>query len=208
MFAKLTVEEFLDKLGSNSPTPGGGGAAALAAAEAAALLTMVARLTTGKPAFAAIEGQVQEIIAEGDRRRQELMACIDRDAEAFEAVMGAYGMPRATPEEKEARAAALQPALKAATESPVAIARHCASIVSLAADMAEAGNPNTITDAGTAAALAEAALAGAILQARVNLKSIKDEEYVKHAQGEISFLLMTAREGRERAMWAVEKKLG
>lgn len=207
MLADLTLKEFLEQLGSNSPTPGGGGAAALSGAQAAGLLTMVARLTAGREAFAAIEPKVQEIIIEGDRRRQELLEAIDRDATAFQAVMAIYSMPRSTTEEKEARTAALQPALKGATESPLAIARHCASIVSLAADMAEAGNPQTITDAGTAALLAEAALTGAVLQARINLKSIKEIEYVKRAEGEIAFLMMTAREGRARAMAAVEQKL-
>jgi formiminotetrahydrofolate cyclodeaminase len=208
MFADLTIAEFLERLGSSSATPGGGGAAALTGAQAAGLLTMVARLTAGRPAFASIETRVQEIIQEGDRRRQELSAAVDRDAAAFEAVMAAYALPRATPEEKEARAATLQPALKGATESPLTIARHCATIASLAAELAETGNPQIITDAGTAALLAEAALTGAVLQARINLKAIKDPEYVERANGEISFLLMAGREGRERALAAVEQKLG
>lgn len=207
MFSSLTVDDFLAQLGSDSPTPGGGGAAALTGAQAAGLLTMVARLTAGREAFAAIEGRVQEIIAEGDRLRHELVQCIDRDAAAFQAVMAAYALPRATPEDKAARAEALQPALKGATESPLTIARHCATLAGLAADMAELGNPQIITDAGTAALLAEAALSGAVLQARINLKAIKDTYYVERSQGEISFLSMAAREGRERALAAVEKKL-
>jgi formiminotetrahydrofolate cyclodeaminase len=208
LFSSLTIDEFLQQLGSNSPTPGGGGAAALTGAQAAALLTMVARLTTGKKAFADIEERVQEVIAQGDQLKQDLTAYIEHDAAAFQAIVEAYALPRTTPQEKEARTAALQPALKDATESPMAIARHCVTIVSLAGDMAEVGNPQIITDAGTSALLAEAALAGAVLQARINLKSIKDEQYVERTQGEIAFLLMAAREGRERALAAVEKKLG
>ncbi|NWJ98688.1 MAG: cyclodeaminase/cyclohydrolase family protein [Chloroflexi bacterium] len=207
MFSSLTIKEFLTQLGSSRPTPGGGGAAALAGAQAAALVTMVARLTAGKKAFAAIEERIQEVIADGDHRQQELATFIDHDAKAFQAVMAAYALPRATPEQKQSRNLTLQAALKSATETPLSIARHCVAIVRLAGDMAEVGNPHIITDAGTAALLAEAALAGAILQAQINLKAIKDSQYVEQTQVEITFLVMAAREGRERALAAVEKKL-
>jgi len=207
MLSESTIAEFLEQLGSSQPVPGGGGAAALSGAQAASLVTMVARLTAGKAAFAAIEGRIREIIVEGDRRRQELIQAIDQDAAAFEAVIQAYALPHTTAEEKAVRAASLQPALKGATESPLNIARHCVALVGLAAELAESSNPQTISDAGTAAVLAEAALSGAILQARINLKAIKDTQYVEHSRGEIALLLMVARDSRTRAMAAVEDRL-
>ena len=145
-FANSTISDFLAALGSKEATPGGGGAAALTGANAAALVTMVARLTAGRPAFAEIEERVQHIIAQGDSIRAELTA-----ANAKEAQIGA-------------------------TESPLTIARHCATLTEFAAELAESGNPQTVTDAATAVLLAEAALQVAILQARINLISIKDAD--------------------------------
>jgi methenyltetrahydrofolate cyclohydrolase len=206
-FSKFTVEEFLERLGSKTATPGGGGAAALAGASAAGLVTMVAHLTAGKPNFAALEERVQAIIQEGEQIRLELTGMIQKDADAFEAVMAVYAMPRTTPEEKAERTAALQPALIGATESPLDIARHCATVAERAAELAEAGNPQTITDASTAAALAEAAAQGAIMQARINLKSIKDSEYVEQKKAEIIELIRRAETARTRAIAAANAKL-
>jgi formiminotetrahydrofolate cyclodeaminase len=207
MLAELTIADFMARLGSGEATPGGGGAAALTGAAAAGLVTMVARLTTGRPAFAAIEERVQAIIREGDALRQSLLAAVDTDAAAFEQVMAAYALPRKTDDEKAARKAALQPALQGATESPLAIARSCLVIGGMAAELAEAGNPQTITDAGTAATLAQAALQGAIFQARVNLKSLKDAAYTGPVGQEIEKLLAASQEATRRALQAVEQKL-
>lgn len=203
----LTIADFLARLGSDEATPGGGGAAGLAGACAAALVTMVARLTTGKPAYAALEDRLQAIISEGDRLRAELMAGIDDDAQAFETVMAAYRLPKKTPAEKEARQAALQPALKIATEAPLRIAQACLAAGRLATEMAQNGNPQAVTDAGVAATFAEAALQGAIFQARVNLKTIKDEAYVAEKKREISLMLEQAMQNRQTALETVEQKL-
>jgi methenyltetrahydrofolate cyclohydrolase len=207
MLAGLTIEEFMARLGSGEATPGGGGAAALTGAAAAGLVTMVARLTTGRPAFAGIEPRVREIIREGDRLRENLLAAVDTDAAAFEQVMAAYALPRRTEQDKAARKEALQPALRGATESPLAIARACLIISGMAAELAEAGNPQTITDAGTAAALAQAALQGAIFQARINLKSLKDVTYTGPIRQEIERLLAQAKATTQQALQAVEEKL-
>jgi formiminotetrahydrofolate cyclodeaminase len=139
--------------------------------------------------------------------RKNLLVAVDTDAAAFEQVMAAYAMPRKTDDDKAARKAAMQPALQGATESPLAIARSCLVISGMAAELAEAGNPQTITDAGTAATLAQAALQGAIFQARVNLKSIKDETYTGPIRQEIENLLAASQEATRRALQAVEQKL-
>ena len=207
LLSELHLEEFLERLGSKEATPGGGGAAALTGANAAGLVTMVGRLTTGRPAYAAIEAQLQQVIEEGDQIRANLLRAIDADAAAFEAVMAAYGLPRATAEDKAARQIALQPALRGATESPLLIVRLCQKVVEMAAWLAEAGNPQTITDAGTAAALGYAAMQGASMQARINLKALKDHHYVKHTGTEIEQLLNDALIDQIRALTAVDQKL-
>ncbi len=208
MLAELTIQEFMAQLGSKAATPGGGGAAALSGASAAGLVTMVARLTEGRPAFAHIEARLKAIISEGDQLRHQLLQAIDGDAAAFETVMAAYGLPRGTSEEKSARALALQPALQAATEAPLTTARACLRVAGLAAELAETANPQTITDAASAGVMAEAGLQSAVFQARINLNSIKDVEYLKTTRAEIAELLTKVAEVRGRAIATLEKNLG
>jgi formiminotetrahydrofolate cyclodeaminase len=205
--AQKKVEEFLAQLGSDAPTPGGGGAAALAGASAAGLVTMVARLTSGRETFAAHEHRMSEIITIGDMSREELLKAVDGDANAFDAVMSAYRLPKATPEEKTSRAAGIQEALKIATESPLGIARSAALMAELAAELAEIGNPLTVSDAGTAAILGEASVQGALLQAKINLKSIKDTGYVEKTRAEIEELIERASTARFRAASITAAKL-
>ncbi len=207
MLSELTIGQFIERLGSGEATPGGGGAAALTGACAAGLLTMVAHLTAGRPAFAAIESQVQAIISEGEQLQAELVGAIEADAQAFQAVMAAYALPRTTADHKTARQLALQPALIGATESPLRIARACGRVSQLAVVLAEAGNPQTITDTGTAASLAFAALQGAIFQARINLKAIKDRQYAAARETEIEQLITASVADRDRTFAAVEQKL-
>ncbi len=202
-----TLSEFLEQLGSDAPTPGGGGAAALTGATAAGLVTMVARLTTGREAFAAHETRLQEIIRQGDELRQDLLAAIEWDANAFETLMSSYRLPKATPEEKAERATKIQAGLLLATDSPLGIARRCATLAELAAELVEIGNPLTVSDAGTAAVLAEAALQGALLQARINLKSLKNAEYVEKTRTEIAELTQRSQTARGKALNATLIKL-
>jgi len=202
-----TISEFLEQLGSDAPTPGGGGAAALTGAAAAGLVTMVARLTTGREAFATHETRLQEIIGQGDELRQELLAAIEGDATAFETLMSSYRLPKTTPEEKAERTSKIQEGLLLATESPLGIAHRCATLVELAAELVEIGNPLTVSDAGTAAVLAESALQGALLQARINLKSLKNAEYVEKTRAEIAELTQHSQTARDNALHATLAKL-
>lgn len=204
MLIKQTLQEFISQLGSEAATPGGGGAAALCGANAAALITMVARLTTGRPAFAGFENRLQQIILEGDQLQTQLLNSIEADAQAFEKVMAAYALPK-TP--KEARQVELQIALVGATDSPIQIAHACHQVCQLAAELADKGNPQTITDAGTAALLSQAALQSAILQARINLKAIKDTDYKTKTQTTIDDLTAQTALACQQALAAVNQKL-
>ncbi len=178
--AELKLREFSDRLASAAPTPGGGSASATAGSLAAALVAMVGRLTLGK-----LEGeehvvereQMEQAVQTADRLRLELLELADRDAEAFEQVMAAYRLPKSTEEEKSKRRATLQEALKGATEVPYRIAEICEEVLQLAKTMADRGARTAVSDAGTAASLAAAALHSALLNVDINLKHIKDERY-------------------------------
>src|ERR1700752_2790824 len=110
-----TIAAFLDDLASERPTPGGGGAAALCGAIGAALVSMVANLTIGKKTYEAVWEDLEAVNIKTEALRAELTRAIEEDVAAFNSVMGAYGLPRATEEEKAKRTAGLQAALKGGT---------------------------------------------------------------------------------------------
>lgn len=134
-----SITKFLDDLASERPTPGGGGAAAVMGAIGAALVSMVANLTIGKKNYEAVEDDLKAARAEAERLRGELTAAIEEDVVAFNSVMGAYGLPRATDEDKAARTAAIQAALKEATLAPLRAVKACFEVILLSEAAAEKG---------------------------------------------------------------------
>lgn len=205
--AELKVTEFLEVLGSDSSTPGGGGAAALTGANAAGLVGMVARLTARHPEYAAHEPHLREIIAATDFLRDELTHAIDGDAAVFGQLMAGYKLPKATEAEKQQRSQIIQANLRAATESPLNIARRCLEVIKLALELVQTGNPHTISDAGAAAVLGQAALESALLQARINLKTLKDSQYIAAVRQEIAALEQQSRQLRDQAFTLTVERL-
>lgn len=165
---------FLDRLASGSPTPGGGSAAATAGAMAAALAAMVARLTLGKKKFTEVEGRMLELTEAAEALRGRLAAAVQGDAAAFDAVLQAMRLSRATEPEQQARSEAIRRATVEAARVPLEVALASVEAAELAAEVAEVGNPNAISDAATGVALARAALQGAALNVRVNTRQLGD----------------------------------
>src|ERR1700736_4232661 len=133
MTTNSSIVTFLDDLASERPTPGGGGAAVVCGAIGAALVSMVANLTIGKKNYEAVWEDLEAVNAKAEALRAELTGAIEEDAVAFNSVMGAYGLPRATEEEKATRAAAIQAALKDATLAPLRAVKACFEVIRLAA---------------------------------------------------------------------------
>ena len=177
MYPELTLETFLTRLASADPEPGGGAAAALAGATAAALVSMVANLTLGKPQFAAAEPAMREALAKAETLRAALLEAVDRDSEAFRGVMRAYGLPRATDDEKATRRTAIQDALRAAAQEPAHVVRKCREVAEISVVVAEHGNPNVRSDAIVAAVLAEAGGTSAACNVEINVKMITDAAF-------------------------------
>lgn len=177
-----TIGAFLDALAGPSSTPGGGAAAALAGAMGAALVSMVANLTIGRPKYAAVEEEMQHILAAAEAARVELTALAELDARVFDRVMEAYRLPKETEEQKARRQEAIQAALKEATEVPLRVAEEAVRVLELAHKAAEKGNVNVISDAGAGAVLADAALETAALNVAINVALIKDARFVEEAQ--------------------------
>lgn len=167
-------QTFIERLAAGSATPGGGAASAYAGAMAAALVAMVGRNTLGKKKYADVEAQMQSIVESADKLRVDLTLAVPADSAAFGAVMEAFKLPKQTPEQQAARREAVEQAYLHAAEVPLRVARAAVATLGLATIAAERGNVNAISDAGTGAYLAKAALAGAALNVRANAAAIQD----------------------------------
>ncbi|AAU93175.1 MULTISPECIES: methenyltetrahydrofolate cyclohydrolase [Methylococcus] len=189
MIQDQPIQQFLDELASKSATPGGGSAAAIMGAMGAALVGMVCNLTVGKKNYEAVEAEMADVLARADALRAQSIDMIRADIEAFDRVMAAYALPRETEEDKVARSTAIQEALKAATEVPLACARLCLDIIGLSETAAQKGNRNLISDAGVAVMAAHAALKSAALNVYVNAKGVKDEAFARERVDRLEALL-------------------
>ena len=208
MTANSSLVTFLDDLASERPTPGGGGAAAVSGAIGAALVSMVANLTIGKKNYEAVREDLEAVNAKAEALRAELIRAIDEDVVAFNSVMGAYGLPRATDEEKAKRAASIQAALKDATLAPLRAVKACFDVIRLSAAAAEKGNLNVISDAGVAVLSANAGLRSAALNVFINAKAIKDRDFAEKQIAEVNALLAQAAEMTESVYQTVRTKIG
>jgi len=168
------IDTWLESLASESATPGGGAFAAFAAAAGAGLVAMVGRLTIGKEKFADADARMREIVDECDRERMDLLGMADRDAEAFDAVMAAYRMPRETEADQQARLHALQSALEGAAEVPLMVARRAVYVMGLAEEATAIGNPNAASDGLSGAAALYAAALAALANVRINAFAFVD----------------------------------
>lgn len=201
------LQSFLDALASNAPAPGGGAAAALMGAAGAALVSMVCNLTLGKPKYATVEGDMQSLLEKSEALRARLTKMMEDDQAVFRTLMSAYGLPKQTDAEKTERKQAIQDALKRATEVPLACARACAEVITLSREAAEKGNLQVVSDAGVAAAAAEAGLKSAALNVWINVPSIEDKDFADAARKEIDDLIELGREESAAVYALVKSKL-
>ena len=183
---------FLDRLAAGTAAPGGGAAAAYAGAMGAALVGMVGRLTVGKKKYAEVEAQMQAVVDSADKLRASLTAAVEADSEAFTAVMDAFKLPKDNAEQQTARAEAVEQAYVHAAEVPLRVARDAVATLGLAAVVAEHGNVNAFSDAGSAAYLAKAALTGAALNVRANATAVQDRPTAANWLKELSGLEVRA----------------
>jgi formiminotetrahydrofolate cyclodeaminase len=141
----------------------------------AALVEMVARLTIGRKKYAEVEAQMTEILNLAERLRRDLTAAVDEDAAAFKAILTAFKLPKETPEQQSARAAAINTATLKAAQVPLATAEKAVKVMALAERCVALGNLNTISDAASAAAMCHAALASAAYNVRINVNGLSDK---------------------------------
>lgn len=196
---KLTVEGFINETASSSPAPGGGSIAALNAASSAALIAMVAQLTLGKEKYAASQEEMQEVAQKAGAMKDQFLAFIDEDSNAFNKIMAAFKLPKDTDEAKKARSAAIQEATKGAALVPFKVGQTANELFALAEAVILRGNPNAVTDGAVAAMNARAAVRGAFLNVKINLGSIKDALFVEDLQKKMAAIEADV-DAREQAL--------
>ena len=167
---------FLDQLASSAPAPGGGSAAAYSGAMAAALVAMVARLTIGRAKYADVEGRMYELASQAERLRAFFADAVVQDDLAFQEVLTARRLPKESEAEQSVRLAAIEAATAKAAAVPLSVAENAVKVIAMAREVAENGNKNAITDAGSSALLAWSALQAAGLNVKINAAGAADRE--------------------------------
>ncbi len=173
----LSLGAFASETASESPAPGGGSVAAYAATMGVALATMVANLSSHKRGWDNRWEEFSSVAARGIALQNQLELLVDADTDAFNGIIEAIGMPKGSNEQEKARFKAIQDATKNAIEIPMCVARVATEAMAIAEEMAEIGNPNSITDVGVGAMAIRTGVKGAILNARVNLQDLEDKIY-------------------------------
>jgi formiminotetrahydrofolate cyclodeaminase len=184
-----SCKDFNNVLASKAPVPGGGGAAAMGGAIGMALSNMVGNLTVGKKKYADVEDEVKDLLEKGTKIIAELESLVDKDAEVFEPLSKAYGLPRSTPEEIEFKQKTMEDCCKTACSVPMEIMRKAFAGIKIHERMGQIGTMIAISDVGCGVAFMKAALVSGSLNVIINLNAIKDQAFVNETREEMNKLL-------------------
>lgn len=174
----LSLTAFADETASESPAPGGGSISAYVGALGVSLATMVANLSSHKKGWDERWEEFSNWAEKGEQLKNELIRLVDADTRAFNRIMTAFGLPKSTEEEKNARAKAIQYATRYAIEIPFRVMEVSLAAMEIVKAMAVTGNPNSVSDAGVGALCARAAVMGAFMNVRINATGYDDKSYV------------------------------
>jgi len=198
MYLQKSLQEYLDDLASDRPTPGGGSTAALSGAMGAALTCMVARLTLGKADYAGVQPEIESIIERVEGLRTRFQYLVQADIEAYGRLSVCFKLPRATSEEKAARTKAIQQHLIEAALAPLEMAERAAELIQYCQRIAEIGNKNVLSDIGVAATLAFAAGSGASWMVGTNVQILKDRVRADELNTRLQTALEAISAGKQR----------
>ena len=183
--AKMNLREFCNETLSDSPAPGGGSVAALMGALGASLGGMVANLSAGKRGWDDKLEYFSGWAVKAQQLKDELLSLVDEDTAAFNKVMDALALPKESAEEKATRATTIEEATKHAAEIPLKVMETASRSYALLAEMAERGNPVSISDVGVGTLATRACIEGAALNVRINLGQLKNEKSKKDLQEKV-----------------------
>lgn len=204
----MSCKGFAEETASESPAPGGGSISAYMGALGAALGTMVANLSSHKAGWDARWKEFSDWAEAGQKLMGELLALVDEDTAAFNRIMAVFAMPKASPEEKAARSAALQEATLYATQVPLRTMETSLKVFPLVQAMAQEGNPNSVSDAGVGALAARSAVLGAELNVKINAAGLKDRELALRLTSRAAEIARQAIEAEQAVLQIVNQKIG
>jgi formiminotetrahydrofolate cyclodeaminase len=205
--AKMNLREFCNETLSDSPAPGGGSVAALLGALGASLGGMVANLSAGKRGWGDKLEYFSKWAVRAQELKDELLSLVDEDTAAFNKVMDAFALPKESATEKAERVAAIEQATKQAAEIPLKVMETASKSYELLREMAENGNPASISDVGVGLLATRACIEGAALNVRINLSALKDEKFKSALSEKIREISAESESGFQVIHQAVERKL-
>lgn len=198
MMAEQNMKEFIEVLSSKAAVPGGGGACAYVAAAGMALGSMVANLTTGKKKYAEYQEEIEEILKKAEVLSKELMEYMDKDAESFEPLSKAYGLPKDTPEQAAYKEKVMEKALTDASLTPIALMEKILEALKILDRLSVIGSRLAVSDVGAGVQLCKAALNGASLNVFINTKLMKNTEQADEMNRKADALLIAGNEMADR----------
>ncbi|HEY8364329.1 MAG TPA: cyclodeaminase/cyclohydrolase family protein [Haloplasmataceae bacterium] len=207
----FTLTQFLNEVDSSSPAPGGGSVSALASVLGLCLAKMVSHLTFNKKIFLELEEDVRKEYEANfntlNNIKEELLPLIDKDTESFNMIMKAYGLPKETEEERLIRSESIQLATLEAIKTPFEIVKLSYKALEVIEKMLTYGNRNALSDIGVGSLLIATGLEGAVLNVKINLSSLKDQEKVLYYQQEVSNILEESKKIKERILLYVYQNI-
>ncbi len=201
------ITDFMDELASDSPAPGGGSVAALCGALSASLASMVANLTFGKKGYRKYNAEMDALAVRAQELKDKLTDLVDRDTEAFNRVMAAFGLPKKTDEEKAAYEEAVAEATRGAALVPFEVVSMMPEVARLARTVAEKGNVNLTPDAGVSGLTAGLAARGAAYNVRVNLQNLPDDDFTRKLKEDTDRILAEVDEVVKEIRGIIEGRL-
>lgn len=198
MMAEQNMKDFITVLSSKAAVPGGGGACAYVAAAGMALGSMVANLTTGKKKYAEYQQEIEQILEKAEALSNELMSYMDKDAESFEPLSKAYGLPKDTPEQIAYKEKVMAKALTDASMTPIALMEKILEALKLLDRLSVIGSRLAVSDVGAGVQLCKAALNGASLNVFINTKLMKNREEAEELNTKTDAFLIEGNEMADR----------
>ncbi len=205
---KMNLRQFCNETLSDSPAPGGGSVAALMGALGASLGGMVANLSAGKRGWDDKLNYFSDWAVKAQELKDELLFLVDEDTAAFNKVMAAFALPKDSAEEKTARSAAIQLATKYAAEVPLRLMETASKSYQVLAEMAEKGNPASISDVAVGLLALRACVDGAAMNVRINLAGLKDERFKSTLLQKLQKISAQSESRFKEIIQVVESKLG
>lgn len=201
----MTLKGFMEETHSESPAPGGGSISAYVGALGVALGGMVANLSAHKRGWDARWKEFSDVAEKAVILEKELLRLVDEDTRAFNRIMDAFGLANGSAEEKAIRKAAIQEATRKAIETPLQVMRLALESMEIVAQMAESGNPNSVSDAGVGALCARTAVLGAGLNVKINCAGYDDAAFVEQTLSEVQQLIARANQREAEVLSTVER---